>query len=128
VPAFDAGEAPRRSTSSLGIPVIGPNLYKHLRVAVMIAWLIAWNAILLFGMWLGGQGLSYKSASSRIALLTGLIGTAALALGIAYSAQIQAATLRSRENIPGLRRELWFMVVITLLSSLAVVLSFATGT
>jgi hypothetical protein len=108
--------------------VIGPNLYKHLRVVVLIAWLVGWNAILLFGMWLGGQGLSYKSASSRIALLASLLGTAALALGIAYSAHIQATTLRSRENIPGLRRELWFIVVIMLLSSLAVLLSFATRT
>jgi hypothetical protein len=108
--------------------MIGPNLCKHLRVAAMVAWLIAWNGILLLGMWLGGQGLSYKSASSRIALLTALLGTAALALGIAYSTQIQAATLRSLENIPGLRRQLWFVAVITLLSSLAVLLSFATST
>jgi hypothetical protein len=89
-------------------------LFRHLRVAVMIAWVFAWNAVLLFGMWLGGQGFSYKSVSARIALLAALWGTAALALAIARSTQIQAATLKSRENIPELRKELWFIAIVTL--------------
>jgi hypothetical protein len=117
-----------RSTRTLGLPVIHVELFRHLRVAVMIAWVFAWNAVLLFGMWLGGQGFSYKSVSARIALLVALWGTATLALAIARSTKIQAATLKSRENIPGLRKELWFIAVVTLGSSSAILLSFATHT
>jgi hypothetical protein len=104
--------------------MFGRHLFRHLRVMVMIAWVVAWNATLLLGMWVGGVGLSYHSTASRIALLIALFGTTAFALGVAYSTKVQAWALRSREAVPGLRRDLWFIALLTSVGFVATAWSF----
>jgi hypothetical protein len=103
-------------------------LFKSLRIPVMVAWVVSWNATLLLGMWVGGRGFSYESTASRVALLIALLGTSGLALSIAYSNAVQAWALRSTEDLPALKRDLWFTAVLTFLGFVSVLLSFASQT
>ncbi len=88
----------------------------------MVAYVVVWNGVILLGMWMGGGGFTYQSVPARTMMLVALWGTAIFALMIAYSPQVQAVTLRSRENIPGLRKELWFIAILTVFISLVQVL------
>jgi hypothetical protein len=103
----------------------GREIVKHLRISVMIAFTIAWNGLLLLGMWLGGRGMSYQSSQARVFLFIALLGTAIFALAIAHSSRVQAVTLRARDNLGGLRQELWFIAVLALFMSLMLVLQAA---
>lgn len=102
---------------------MGAELFKQLRVSVMVAWVVAWNALLAGGMWLGG-GWSFESAAARIFLTTALLGTASLALAIAYSRPVQSVTLRRQDNVAAIRKDLWFFTLLTGIGAIATALTF----
>jgi len=96
----------------------GREIVTHLRISVMVAYVLIWNGLLFLGIWLGGRGLSYDSPIAEIMLLVALIGTALFALSVAHSSWVQSVVLRSRSNLPGLRIELWFIAILTAFLSL----------
>src|SRR5665213_142090 len=81
-------------------------IFSRLRIGVMIAYVIAWNGLIVFGMWLGGRGISFQSVQSREMVVVACWCSAIVALVVAYSARAQGLTLRSVENVAQLRREL----------------------
>jgi hypothetical protein len=102
---------------------MGTELFKQLRVSVMVAWVFAWNVLLTGGMWLGG-GWNFESAVARIFLIIALLGTSGLALAIAYYGPVQSVTLRSQDNVAAIRKDLWFFVLLTSIGAVATVISF----
>lgn len=93
--------------------MLGREIIKHLRIRVMIAWVIAWNILGGLSIWIGGERHTINSFISNALTLTALLGTSCVALAIIYSATAQAVTLRASDSIQGLRKELWFIAVLT---------------
>ena len=89
---------------------LGTNILTHLRISVIVAYLIAWNVVWFAGIVLGG---SATSTTARVFQTGDLIGTALFALAIAQTEPMRRLTLRSRENLPGLARELRVIALIT---------------
>jgi hypothetical protein len=102
---------------------MGTELFKQLRVSVIIGYVLAWNFLLALGMWIGG-GWNFDSTPARIFLIIALVGTSGLALAIAHYAPVQAAVLRSRDNVGAVRRDLWLLASITGVLASACVISF----
>jgi len=102
---------------------VGTELFRHVRGVVLVGYVVAWNALLAAGMWAGGSW-DFKSTAARVFLLVALLGTTGLGLAIAYWDPVQTWALRSRENLPGLRKDLWFIVLLTGLGAAATAASF----
>ena len=83
-------------------------IFTHLRISVMVAFALIWNSMLLFGMWLGG-GQLHDSAPSRAISIAALVGAAVFAVSLAQFERLQQWWLRSRQDIPRLKRELWYV-------------------
>jgi uncharacterized membrane protein len=90
----------------------GREIVRHLRIEVMLCFVVAWNVLLIIAMWAGGSGFSLATVPARLVLFVACASSAGFALAVAYSPRIQAITLRARDNIPGLRRDLWFFAIL----------------
>lgn len=87
-------------------------LHKHFRTRFMLAWVIAWNTMLVAGLLLdqiaGGRHAFFTSAFALAAL-----GTSTLCLSIILLPRMQALTLNPGAPIAALKRELWILVAVT---------------
>ena len=93
-------------------------LHKHLRIGVMLAWVIAWNGMLVAGLLLD-QLAGGKHAFFTSAFVLAALGTSTLCLSIILLPRMQALTLNPDAPIALLRRELWFLLAVTGLCGLA---------
>ena len=93
-------------------------LHKHFRTGFMLAWIIAWNAMLVAGLLLdqllGGRHAYFTSAFALAAL-----GTSTLCLSIILLPRMQALSLNPDAPVALLRRELWILVAVTGVCGLA---------
>jgi hypothetical protein len=87
-------------------------LHQHLKPAVMIAWVIAWNSLLVAGLMLD-QNAGTRHAYFTSAFTLGALGTSTLCLAIILLPRMQALTLWPGTPIALVRRELWILVAVT---------------
>lgn len=85
-------------------------LHNHLRLSVMIGWLMLWNVLLGAAIWLNdGLGHMHSVAGGWL-MFAALEGSAFFALCVLLVPSIQAATLRPNKQISAIRKELLFVV------------------
>lgn len=88
-------------------------LHKYLRIGVMVAWVVLWNVLLGVSIWLN-DGLGHvRVPLANWPTAVALLGSSAFALLIAHSERVQAWALRPGTSARPIRKELWFVALLT---------------
>jgi hypothetical protein len=88
-------------------------IYRHLRIDFMIAWGIVWNALLGVGLGLDHHVGSHQSIYFNGMSAVAALGTSLLCLSILCVPRMHFYALRKEVTIPVVRRDLWFLIVLT---------------
>ena len=83
-------------------------IYKHLRMSFMVAWVVAWNALLGVGLLLDRQAASAQSIFFGGMFALAALGTSLLCLALLYVPRVQASAFRIGTSVAVVRRDLCF--------------------
>ena len=87
-------------------------LHKHLRIGVMVTWVILWNALFGVSIWLNGGLGHVRVPVANWPTAVALLGSSAFALLVAHSGRVQAWALRPGASARPIRKELWFVALL----------------
>jgi hypothetical protein len=88
-------------------------LHKHVRVSVLIGWVIAWNVLLGTSVWLNGGLGRAKVPSAAWPTALALVGSCGFCILLLLSRATQSWALRPTGQLSAIRQELWFIVLLT---------------
>jgi hypothetical protein len=88
-------------------------IYRHLRISFMLLWVVLWNALLGTGLFLDRQagyehGIFFSAFFGVAAL-----GTSCLCALVLYVPRMQALALRAGATVADVRRDLWFLALLS---------------
>jgi hypothetical protein len=101
--------------------------FRHLRITFMLAWVLAWNALLGIGLFLDRQAGSSQSTYFSGMFAVAALGTSFLFLSLLYVPRTRAYALRAGATFDAIRGDLWFLVVFTSLLGLASIAGLLLG-
>ncbi|MCL2346089.1 MAG: hypothetical protein FWC58_09600 [Desulfobulbus sp.] len=101
--------------------------YRHLRIGFMLAWVIAWNALLGIGIMLDKQAGSSPSSYFSGMFAVALIGTSLLCLSVLYLPRMQTHALRTDVTVADVRPDLWRLAALAAALGMASVIGLALG-
>lgn len=106
---------------------MAPAIYRHLRIGFMVAWVVAWNALLGIGLLLDLQTSSAPSTYFGVMVALAALSTSLLCLALLYVPRLQASAFRMGTSVAVVRRELWFLAALTGILGLASAAGFLAG-
>lgn len=102
-------------------------IFRHLRIGFMVAWLVAWNALLGVGLLLDRQTVSTQSTYFGGMFAIAALGTSLLCLALIYVPRVQASAFRVGASVADVRRDLWFLAALTGILGLGSAAGFLVG-
>jgi hypothetical protein len=88
-------------------------IYRHLRISFMLLWVVVWNALLGTGLFLDRQA-GYEHGIFFSALFgVAALGTSCLCALVLYVPRMQALALRAGATVADVRRDLWFLALLS---------------
>ena len=88
------------------------SIHLHIRASVLVAWVVAWNALFGLAFWLNGGFQPVPGRPALIPASVACIATAIFAASIARSTGVQALVLRPNGDIRAIREDLWLIAFI----------------
>ena len=103
------------------------SILKHIRIAVLLGWLVAWNALVLLGVYIDRNLGHTDNFAFHVTFGAAIVLTLCLCLGIIFVPSIQSAVLRENSRIDAVQRELRMVVLIGGMLAIAVLASLLFG-